>query len=134
LAREQLEPYAADNPERITIKGEPVSLPAGLATPFSLVLHELATNAAKYGSLSQPNGRVALSWTIVSRNDRLLLRLVWREKGGPSAEQPLETGFGSMLIDNALPRATVSRVFRPEGFMCTIEVSLSEGKENDAGS
>ncbi len=132
LARDQLQPYLSDDMARVIMNGEPVSLPADLATPFALVLHELATNAVKYGALSQPGGRVQLSWILVSRNHLPLLRVVWREAGGPPAERPTETGFGSVLIENAMPRATVSRVFRPEGFLCTIEINLSEEPEEGA--
>lgn len=132
LAREQLQPYLSEPPDRVTMTGEPVSLPADLATPFALVLHELATNAVKYGALSQPTGRVQLSWTLVSRNHLSSLRVIWRETGGPPAGRPTETGFGSVLIENAMPRATVSRVFRPEGFVCTIEINLSEETDEEA--
>ena len=68
LARDQLGAY----PDRLRIEGERVLLPADLATPFSLVLHELATNAAKHGALSRARGRVNLSWTVGSRNARQL--------------------------------------------------------------
>jgi len=131
LARGQLQPYTSDDMARVTMNGEPVSLPADLATPFALVVHELATNAVKYGALSQPNGRVELSWTLIARNDPTL-RVNWRETGGPPVEPPHESGFGSMLIEHAMPRTTVNRVFRPEGFLCTMEIDLSEETENEA--
>ncbi len=132
LARNQLLPYAAENLDRVTIDGEPISLPGDLATPFGLVLHELATNAAKHGSLSHPDGTVKLSWTLVPRDNLRLLRAVWREKGGPQPRAPKGTGFGTQLIENAIPGATVNCTFHPDGFLCTIEVSLSEGKEHGA--
>jgi two-component system, chemotaxis family, CheB/CheR fusion protein len=125
LAREQLEPYAAGDPERVTINGEPVSLPADLATPFSLVLHELATNAAKYGFLSQPKGKVLLSWDLSTRNNHPVLRVQWREENGPPAA-PGSAGFGTALIDHDIPNATVRREFGSEGLLCTIEVPLTE--------
>ena len=122
LARDQLGAY----PERLRIDGERVLLPADLATPFSLVLHELATNAAKHGALSRARGRVKLSWTVGSRNDRQLMRLVWQETGGPRVDHPGPSGLGTILIDNALPSAAVSREFRPDGLVCTIEVPISD--------
>jgi two-component system, chemotaxis family, CheB/CheR fusion protein len=64
LARAQLEPYTSENPDRLHLNGEPISLPADVATPFGLILHELATNAAKHGSLSDPSGTVRLSWSL----------------------------------------------------------------------
>ena len=64
IAHSQLDAYrSADNPDRMRIEGEPVTLPADLATPFGLVLHELATNAAKHGALSRPGGAVTLRWS-----------------------------------------------------------------------
>ncbi|MBV9702620.1 MAG: PAS domain-containing protein [Methylobacteriaceae bacterium] len=130
LARNQLEPYAGENSDRLQIGGEPVSLPADLATPFGLILHELATNAAKHGSLSRPNGSVRISWTLESRNNRGVLTIIWKEMGGPSAKKPKTAGFGTALIDNGIPNARVSREFGPDGLVCTIELPLPEAVEN----
>ena len=126
LIRQQLDAYFVKGASRIRIEGEPVVLPADLATPFGLVLHELATNAAKYGSLSKPNGQVALSWTVTPRNNQTVLHFIWKEQDGPAVNQPDRTGFGSTLIDRGLPGATVTREFLPEGLVCTIELPLTE--------
>jgi two-component system, chemotaxis family, CheB/CheR fusion protein len=126
LARSQLEAHASDASGRVYIDGESVSLPVDLATPFSLVLHELATNASKYGSLSRPEGSVHLGWTVATENNRRVLRLVWQEQDGPSVNSPVKTGLGTTLINTAIPGATVSREFRREGFRFTIEAPLSE--------
>jgi two-component system, chemotaxis family, CheB/CheR fusion protein len=127
LARSQLEAHASDASGRVYIDGESVSLPVDLATPFSPVLHELATNASKYGSLSRPEGSVHLGWTVAAmENNRRVLRLVWQEQDGPSVNSPVKTGLGTTLINTAIPGATVSREFRREGFRCTIEAPLSE--------
>src|SRR5262252_6391213 len=88
LARRQLEPYISDNPDRLRIEGETVVLPADLATPFGLVLHELATNAAKYGSLTKAKGTVSLSWKVTKRNDESILTVIWKESGGPVVKPP----------------------------------------------
>src|SRR5262249_7498843 len=69
LARQQLQAHATDNPERVRIDGEPILLPPDVATPFGLVLHELATNAAKHGALSNHTGKVTTSWTTDERNN-----------------------------------------------------------------
>lgn len=124
LAHRQLEPYVSGNPGRVKIEGESVSLPADLATPFGLVFHELATNAAKYGSFSRQTGTVDLSWTVRTQNAQPLLTVVWRESGGPSVTQPESTGFGSTLIEKAIPNATVRREFGSEGVICAIELAL----------
>ncbi len=123
LVRDQLRAYAADNPNRFHIEGEPLVLSADLATPLSLVLHELATNAAKHGSLSRARGRVKLSWTVGT--GRRSVRMVWEETGGPRVDRPGPSGLGTSLIDSAIPGAAVSREFRPDGLVCTIEVPLA---------
>jgi two-component system CheB/CheR fusion protein len=131
LARNQLEPYTSEIADRLQLEGESISLPADLATPFGLILHELATNAAKHGSLSRPDGSVHLSWTLGSRNGEPALTLVWREKGGsPPAKRPAAPGFGSSLIDRAIPNATINQEFSPDGLICTIEAPLKEAAED----
>jgi two-component system, chemotaxis family, CheB/CheR fusion protein len=132
LAHSQLEPYLSDNPNRVRISGEPATLPADLATPFGLILHELATNAAKHGSLSRPKGSVTMEWTV-TRNDPRVLKVVWREQGGPPVQQPVTSGFGSALIESGISSATVRREFKRSGLICTIELPLSKPAENGGG-
>lgn len=124
LARSQLEAYATENPARVRIAGEPVALPADLATPFGLILHELATNAAKHGALTNLRGTVALSWTLARGGDGALLKVVWRERGGPPPRRDATAGLGSTLIENGLPGAMVRRAFEAGGLTCTIDVPL----------
>src|SRR5262249_56449285 len=107
---------------RLRLEGDPVSLPAHLATPFGLVLHELATNAAKYGSLSAPSGTVSVAWTTATRNNQRTLRVAWTEVGGARVVQPTPSGFGHTLIESAIPGAHVEWEFRPSGLVCTIEI------------
>jgi two-component system, chemotaxis family, CheB/CheR fusion protein len=124
LAHKQLEPYLGGNSDRVKIKGEQIFAPADLATSFGLVFHELATNAAKYGSFSQPAGTVELGWTLDTGNDEPRLTLTWRERGGPQVTEPKAKGFGTELIERAIPNATVRRDFAPGGVTCTIEIAL----------
>ncbi|TWB96114.1 two-component system CheB/CheR fusion protein [Bradyrhizobium macuxiense] len=131
LARRQLEPYTSGNNERIKVKGGSVFLPPDLATPFGLVFHELATNAAKYGSFSQQTGTVDLSWTLRSQGDQPLLTVIWRESGGPAVKQPETAGFGSELIEKAIPHAVVRREFGPDGTVCTIELPIPKASLDD---
>jgi two-component system CheB/CheR fusion protein len=133
LARGQLEAYTLENPNRVRFEGEPVLLPADLATPFGLVVHELATNAAKYGALSRPGGVVQISWSLISRNDQRAVRIVWREEGGPPAERP-KAGFGTSLIERGIPGATVQNEFTPRGLVCTIEAPLPSSAEHGVAS
>ncbi|HEU5019303.1 MAG TPA: CheR family methyltransferase [Pseudolabrys sp.] len=134
MARAQLEPYLADGFDRVHITGAPISLPAELATPFGLVLHELAANAAKYGALSTSAGRVDLHWGVTARNNGRLLTVVWEEKGGPPPKRGPKAGFGSILIDQSIPNAKVNRDFSSQGFTCTIALSLTELLINDRAS
>jgi two-component system CheB/CheR fusion protein len=109
-----------------------VTLPADLATPFGLILHELATNAAKHGALSRPRGSVAIEWSV-TRNEPRILTVIWREQGGPPVQQPTASGFGSALIENGIPGASVKREFNPAGLICTIELPLTQAGENGGG-
>jgi len=120
MAREQLQPYLAEDADRLLISGEAVLLPADVATPFGLVLHELATNAAKYGAFSRRKGTVSLSWTAKAHGNERVVTVVWKEAGGPAVKAPKGTGLGSTLIDRVIPNATVKREFAKEGLVCTI--------------
>ncbi|WP_085035278.1 HWE histidine kinase domain-containing protein [Ensifer aridi] len=132
LALSQLEAYAGGDARRLKIEGEPVTLTPDIATPFGLVLHELATNAAKYGALSTPQGRVTLSWKLNHGNNGRRLTVVWKERGGPPVEPPTRQGFGGVLIEKGLPGAVVHRDFEREGVVCTMEIELPEIPENGA--
>jgi two-component system CheB/CheR fusion protein len=129
LACRQFEPHVGGNPDRVRVTGQPVFLPADLATPFGLVFHELATNAAKYGSFSRRAGTVDLSWGLETRNGQPLLTVVWRERGGPKTAEPTTKGFGSQVIERAIPNATVRRKFASDGVICTIDVHLPKAPE-----
>lgn len=120
LASRQLDAYARPGGEAAILSGPAVSIPPGLATPLALVLHELATNALKYGALSSPAGTLRLEWgdeqTAVGR----VFRLSWRESGGPAVKPPPKEGFGSWLIQHGLPGADVALAYPPDGVVCTI--------------
>jgi two-component system CheB/CheR fusion protein len=124
LAREQLAPYVAKTPSRIRLEGEAVTLPPDLATPMALVLHELATNAAKHGALSRAKGTIRLTWKVGGGNDRSVLSVTWRERGGPKPKAAKGTGAGRMLVDRAIPNATVKHTIDADGVECRIDVPL----------
>jgi two-component system CheB/CheR fusion protein len=92
--------------------------------PFGLVLHELATNAAKYGALSQEKGRVELTWPLANGNDGRVLRVLWKECDGPHVCQSAATGFGSQLIRQGPATAKVRYEFGSKGIECDIELPL----------
>jgi PAS domain S-box-containing protein len=115
--------------ERFAIEGPEVHLAPQTATAMALGLHELATNAAKYGALSTPEGRVSLSWTLDGEGEARRLRLAWRESGGPAVAAPGPSGFGSRLIERGLAaelRAEVKLAFEPAGVLFTLAAPLSE--------
>ena len=124
LVAKQLAHYLSGSDKRLSMQGPAVRLPQQFAVPLALALHELATNAAKHGSLSTPEGRVDLSWTY-ARGPRDKLRLEWRESGGPPVTRPTSTGFGSTLIERGMPGAKVERRFDPRGLTCTIELDVT---------
>jgi len=132
MVREQLEPYAV-NTDRMRIEGDPINLPPDTATPLGLILHELATNATKYGAWSDAKGVVELSWRRLRHNGTPHIGLIWRERGGPKVKPPEHTGFGSQLIQHGAPNSNVDLEFNPNGLVCTIELQLPEETLNDLG-
>ena len=125
LVSSQLAPFAAGGERRVHIEGPDVTLAPPLAVPLGLALHELATNATKYGSLSRPGGVVMLCWTVENGAEGEQLSLSWREKGGPAVTAPARRGFGTSLIERGLPEARIERRFEPDGLVCHIELPTS---------
>ena len=88
-----------------------------------MILHELATNAAKYGALGA-KGHVSVTWRIVLPRAGRLLELVWREGGGPPVPSERGAGFGTYIIEHGMTDAKVEQHFEPDGLVCRIEVLL----------
>jgi len=103
--RELVEAELTGFATRFKIDGVPLVVGGAFAQQFALVVHELATNAAKYGSLSTPAGRVLISWEITGRSDEPMLGFSWLERGGPPVAAPTEQGFGSQLLSVASSEA-----------------------------
>jgi len=123
-----LQPYVLTNPERVKMSGPSVPLSPRLAVVLSMIVHEIATNAAKYGALSNDSGRVTLEWVVLDEIPRKL-RLIWTEAGGPPVVAPVQRGFGSRLIERSARdqlggEATVD--FLPRGVVYTVLCSLEE--------
>ncbi len=126
-----LAPHAGEgDEERARVEGPLVMLDPTNAVTLHMAFHELATNAAKYGSLSTPEGRVDVTWRIILEEDRRVLELEWRESGGPPVSPPARRGFGSRLIEQGLARqldAEVALAFEAHGVACRLRMPL-DGK------
>ena len=99
-------------------------LPPRAASPLCMAFHELATNAAKYGSLSRPGGSVRVTWTCDA--DRIV-HIQWRESGGPPVVAPERPGFGTRLIERGLTASLKGKVtiaYLPEGLRCTMSARV----------
>ncbi len=97
-------------------------------------MHELAANAAKYGALSVDEGKVDLHWSVNGVDKERSLTVVWQEKNTPLRKRSVKRGFGSVLIDNSIPNATVRREFAPKGLTCTIVLPLPSAGQDEAAS
>jgi two-component sensor histidine kinase len=122
-----LQPYLISNPERLRMFGPKVPLSPRLAVVLSMIVHEMATNAAKYGALSNDTGTVTLDWELIKEEAKPKLRLIWRESGGPDVTTPVQHGFGSRLIERSARdqldgEATID--FLPRGVVYTLTCAL----------
>ena len=118
-----MEPFASAAPDRIRLSGPEVALSSRSVVMLSMVLHELATNATKYGALSTPGGRVAIDWALQGGDK---VELFWSESGGPPVEKPDHAGFGSTLIERGFAAqigGTATLRFDPKGVSCALEFS-----------
>lgn len=126
LLEEELEPYRAQRGEHISLQGPPVTLDPYAAQPLGMVLHELATNAAKHGALSVPEGRLEVRWSLGDKDDGL--RIVWKEHGGPAVTAPENKGFGSDLIYASVTSqlgGTVECDWQPGGLQATLTLPIT---------
>jgi len=127
LARIEVKPFETSDEPRIAISGPDILLSPDQAVGLGLILHELASNALKYGSLTAPSGKVDLDWKTQGRKGARRLVLTWRESGGPKVAPPDRQGFGSILIRRSLAKVIDSEVthdFRPGGVFAEISIPL----------
>ncbi|WP_338244724.1 sensor histidine kinase [Aurantiacibacter hainanensis] len=122
------EATAGDKIDRFDMEGPTLTLPPQVSVSLAMIIHELCTNAIKYGALSNETGRIAIEWSIIDGKGDRKLTLQWRETGGPPVEEPKRSGFGTRLIARGLSSedGSVDMDFRPEGLVCTIETVLPE--------
>ena len=128
LVEQALQPYASSDRSNLRISGDEVLLRPSAALTFSLVLHELATNAAKYGALQKPGGFVAVDCRVRSNGGREL-HLHWAESGGPPVRPPVRRGFGLELIERSVAHELGGQAvleYRIDGVSCEITVPLAD--------
>jgi two-component sensor histidine kinase len=122
----ELAPYVQTEEHHVTISGPDIPLAPNDALSLGLAIHELATNAAKYGSLTRPGGEVSVEWDLVAPN---LVRLQWRERGGPPVRAQRGRGFGTDLIEKIVANELdnpVQLVFDEEGVTCTMTIPVRQ--------
>jgi light-regulated signal transduction histidine kinase (bacteriophytochrome) len=137
IIEEEMAQYTSDDRPQATIKGENVNLPPKTALSLSLVIHELATNAAKHGALSGPGGHVMVNWQLEPSTKEPDLVLDWVETGGPPVEPPTRKGFGRQLIETGLRYelgASVDLQFLPAGVQCRLCIPSDQIGESKPGS
>ena len=116
IVTNELQPYG--NPSQIRPTGGSLVIPPVLALPLTLIVHELSTNAAKYGALTNPSARIDVNWTV----DGTRVQVLWTESGGPAVHTPNHEGFGSELFARALVsfHGKVVSEFAPDGLKCKV--------------
>ena len=126
VVAEALAPFCTS--DRCAVEGPTLMLPPSTAVALALATHELATNASKYGALSNDSGRVRIRWTV----GQDALTFVWREEGGPQVTSPAKTGFGTKLIKRTLSaelKGTAELEFNASGLVCRVEAPLPGWRE-----
>jgi PAS domain S-box-containing protein len=129
IIHDALEPFGAahDRAERITINGENTRFSPKSALALGIVFNELATNAVKYGALSNETGSILIEWTREPTPAGTPLILHWREKDGPPVSRPSRKGFGSRVIERSLDHeleGTVNLDFQPDGLTCAMSIPI----------
>jgi two-component system CheB/CheR fusion protein len=129
LVVEELLAYNAREGEQVRVSGPRVRLQPKAAETFALAIHELATNALKYGALSRPTGRIEVTWRLDETVDPAELVFEWRERGGPRVGAPPRKGFGTELLERTLAfelKGQTRMAFDDPGLQCSITIPLSK--------
>jgi two-component system, chemotaxis family, CheB/CheR fusion protein len=124
------------NNDRATIRGPAVRVKPRTATTLGIVIHELATNAAKYGALGISGGTLSVDWEFRDRDGARVLELIWRESGGPAVHPPAKTGLGTALIERSLDYELGGRAitqYHPDGIVVTLTIPASPQHISDDG-
>ncbi len=132
VVEQAMRPHFKDDPTRCDIDGPDVKLSPKTALSLSIAMHELTTNALKYGAWSVPTGKVAITWNRQSTAKGERLRMEWRESGGPPVKPPQKRGFGSRLIERGLAAEMAGEVkmhFEPDGLVCAVDAPVTFGED-----
>jgi PAS domain S-box-containing protein len=127
IVHNAIEPYRSRGEDRLHVRGADVRVRPGMALALAMALQELATNAVKYGALSNTTGEISISWEVHSSAAAPRLHLRWEEKGGPLVEPPQRRGFGTRLIERSLAQELDGNVlidFARTGVVCTVDAPL----------
>lgn len=129
-----LAPFGVSQGRQVELNGPDIVIPAQVAASLALGIHEMATNAAKYGALSREQGTVRIGWEMDHTSGHQHLRLNWSERGGPEVFPPARTGFGTRLIERVLAGETGGKAvidYRPMGVVLLAEIPLAPVSEAD---
>lgn len=132
IVHDALEPFGVSGgrADRIAIMGENIRFPPKSALALGIAFNELATNAVKYGALSNAAGSILIEWTMETTPAGQQLLLNWKEKDGPPVAPPAHKGFGSRVIERGLAHeleGTIHLDYRPDGLVCTMDIPLPRG-------
>ncbi|MFC1456098.1 sensor histidine kinase [Microvirga arabica] len=128
VLKSELDPYQDAMRQRIRLKGPRINLQPSAVLALGLAIHEMATNAVKYGSLSVPDGKVHVMWAVTSGSAPPSLLVEWVESGGPTVKQPERQGFGTKLIQRGLAQQLGGEIkldFAPTGVRCVITFPIA---------
>jgi two-component sensor histidine kinase len=136
LVRSQLGHYAEHGDVRVSVDGPDVMLSPLAAQYLGMALHELSTNAVKYGSLSSPSGKVTIAWQVAKEAGGRRFRMSWREDGGPAITAPTKTGFGSLVIERMAAEALHGEVtleYPPQGVRWSLDADAAATLKDATG-
>lgn len=127
IVAQAVELYRSREESRITVQGPAVEVPPRIALALAMALQELATNAVKYGALSNGTGHINVHWTLNGASALQRLHLAWQETKGPAVQTPARRGFGTRLIERSLAQELGGEVrieFSPTGVVCSVDAPV----------